>query len=232
VPDYGISEVADHTMTLILSLLRRVPMLDRTLRQRGWEKIRNKVGSIKEMFGEINRLSTLNLGLLGFGRIARAVAERAKAFGFKVIAYDPYVPKEVFEKANVQNVEFEHLLTESDIISIHMLLTEETRHMLGEREFKKMKKGAYIVNTSRGAVIHENALIKALKERTIAGAALDVFEKEPLSKDSPLLQMDNVILTPHIAWYSEEAMLDQKRKTALNVRRVLNGEPPLYPVNI
>jgi len=193
---------------------------------------RNKVGSIKEMFGEIKRLSTLNLGLLGFGRIARAVAERAKAFGFKVIAYNPYVPKEVFEKANVQNVGFEQLLTESDIISIHVLLTEETRHMLGEREFKKMKRTAYLINTSRGRVVDEKALYRALKEKRIAGAALDVFEKEPLSKDSPLLQMENVILTPHIAWYSEEAMLDQKRETALNVRKVLEGEPPLYPVNV
>jgi D-3-phosphoglycerate dehydrogenase len=193
---------------------------------------RNKVGSIKEMFGEIKRLSTLNLGLLGFGRIARAVAERAKAFGFKVTAYNPYVPKEVFEKANVQNVGFEQLLTESDIISIHVLLTEETRHMLGEREFKKMKRTAYLINTSRGRVVDEKALYRALKEKRIAGAALDVFEKEPLSKDSPLLQMENVILTPHIAWYSEEAMLDQKRETALNVRKVLEGEPPLYPVNV
>jgi D-3-phosphoglycerate dehydrogenase len=193
---------------------------------------RNKVGSIKEMFGEIKRLSTLNLGLLGFGRIARAVAERAKAFGFKVIAYNPYVPKEVFEKANVQNVGFEQLLTESDIISIHVLLTEETRHMLGEREFKKMERTAYLINTSRGRVVDEKALYRALKEKRIAGAALDVFEKEPLSKDSPLLQMENVILTPHIAWYSEEAMLDQKRETALNVRKVLEGEPPLYPVNV
>ena len=232
VPDYGISEVADHTMALALSLTRKVPMLDKALREQGWERIRNNIDYVREKFGEIRRLSMLNFGLIGFGRIARAVAERARAFGFKVIAYDPYVPKEFFEKTDVQKMEFEQLLTESDIISIHVLLTEETRHMLGEREFKKMKKGSYIVNTSRGAVIDEDALIEALKKRIIAGAALDVFEKEPLSKDSPLLQMENVILTPHIAWYSEEAMLDQKRKTALNVRKVLEGEPPLYPVNV
>jgi D-3-phosphoglycerate dehydrogenase len=230
VPDYGISEVADHTMALILSLLRKVSMLDKALRKHEWKRIRGNIDYMRKTFGEIKRLSTLNLGLIGFGRIARAVAERAKVFGFKIIAYDPYVPKEVFEKANVQSVGFDYLLKESDIISIHVLLTEETRHMIGEQEFKKMKKSAFIVNTSRGAVIDENALIKALKEKTIAGAALDVFEKEPLSKDSPLLQMDNVILTPHIAWYSEEAMLDQKRKTALNVKYVLTGRPPLYPV--
>ncbi|MEM3385616.1 MAG: C-terminal binding protein [Nitrososphaeria archaeon] len=232
VPDYGISEVADHTMALALSLIRRVPMLDKALREHGWTKIRGKINYIREKFGEIKRLSTLNFGLIGFGRIAREVAIRAKAFGFKVIAYDPYIPKEIFEKMNVHCSDLNHLLREADIISIHVLLTNETRHMIGEQEFKKMKKSAFIINTSRGAVIDENALVKALKEKTIAGAALDVFEKEPLSKDSPLLKMDNVILTPHIAWYSEEAMVDQKRKTALNVLRVLKGEAPLYPVNI
>lgn len=232
VPDYGISEVADHTMALALSLIRRVPMLDKALREHGWTKIRGNINYIREKFGEIKRLSTLNFGLIGFGRIAREVAIRAKAFGFKVIAYDPYIPKEIFEKMNVHCSDLNHLLREADIISIHVLLTNETRHMIGEQEFKKMKKGAFIINTSRGAVIDENALVKALKEKNIAGAALDVFEKEPLSKDSPLLKMDNVILTPHIAWYSEEAMVDQKRKTALNVLRVLKGEAPLYPVNI
>jgi len=228
VPDYGISEVADHTMALVLSLIRKVPMLDKALREQGWGRVRGNIDYIRNTFGGIRRLNMLNFGLIGFGRIARAVAERAKVFGFKVLAYDPYVPKEVFKKAGVQSVEFDSLLKESDIISIHVLLTKETKHMIGEQEFKKMKKSAYIVNTSRGAVIDENALIKALKEKTIAGAALDVFEKEPLSKDNPLLQMDNVILTPHIAWYSEEAMLDQKRKAALNVKCVLTGRPPPY----
>jgi D-3-phosphoglycerate dehydrogenase len=232
VPDFGVSEVADHTMTLILSLLRKVPMLDRKLRELGWEKIRNSIEIMRGMFGEIRRLSVLNLGLIGFGRIGRAVAERARAFKLNVVAYDPYVPKEIFEKMGVQGVGFNQLIKESDIISIHVPLTEETRHMIGEKEFKEMKKGVFIVNTSRGAVIDEKALVKALKEGIVAGAALDVFEEEPLSKDNPLLQMDNVILTPHIAWYSEEAMLDQKRKAALNVKGVLNGRGPLYPVSV
>lgn len=232
VPDYGISEVADHTMALALSLLRKVLILDKALREHGWNRVRSNINYIRENFGEIRRLSALNFGLIGFGRIARAVAERAKAFGFNILAYDPYVPNELFKKMDVRRVDLDQLLRESDILSVHVLLTEETRHLLGENEFKKMKKGAFLINTSRGAVIDENALIKALKENIIGGAALDVFEKEPLSEDSPLLKMENVILTPHIAWYSEEAMLDQKRKTALNVKRVLNGEPPLYLVNI
>jgi len=231
VPDYGISEVADHTMALALSLLRKVPMLDKALRGLEWDRIKS-INYIRENFGEIRRLSTLNFGLLGFGRIARAVAERAKAFGFKVIAHDPYIPDDFFVKMNVQKVEFEDLLKDSDILSIHVLLTGETKHMITEKELNKMRKGAYIVNTSRGAVFEQEALIKALKEGLVEGAALDVFEKEPIENDNPLLQMNNVIITPHIAWYSEESMIDQKRKTALNVKKVLTGEPPLYPVNI
>lgn len=231
VPDYGISEVADHTMALILSLLRRIYVLDKALRKFGWSKVRNNISYIREMFGEIRRTNTLTLGLIGFGRIARAVAQRAKVFGLNVLAYDPYVLDEVFKEANVKKVNLDEILKEADVISIHVPLTEETRHMIGEEEFKKMKRNAFIVNTSRGAVIDESALIKALKEKKIAGAALDVFEEEPLKEENPLLQMDNVILTPHIAWYSEEAMLDQKRKAALNVRNVLCGMKPLYPVN-
>jgi D-3-phosphoglycerate dehydrogenase len=224
VPDYGISEVADHTMALILSFLRRVPMLDKELRELGWKKVRTNIDYIRQRFGEMRRISKLNLGLLGFGKIARAVAERARAFGFNIIAYDPYVAEEVFKKTNVKKVNFDYLLRESDIISIHVLLTEETRHMISEKEFSKMKKTVIIVNTSRGAVIDEKALIKALKENRIAGAALDVFEEEPLSNSNPLLQMDNVVLTPHMAWYSYEAMIDQKRKAALNVKKVICNE--------
>lgn len=231
VPDYGISEVADHTMALILSLLRRIHVLDKALRKFGWSKVRNNISYIREMFGEIRRTNTLILGLIGFGRIARAVAQRAKVFGLNVLAYDPYVLDGVFKEANVKKVDLNEILKEADVISIHVPLTEETRHMIGEKEFEKMKRNTFIVNTSRGAVIDESALIKALKEKKIAGAALDVFEEEPINEKNPLLQMDNVILTPHIAWYSEEAMLDQKRKAALNVRNVLCGKKPLYPVN-
>lgn len=230
VPDYGVSEVADHTMALALSLLRKIPMLDKALRGLGWETTKS-VEYIRENFGEIRRLSNLNFGLLGFGRIARAVAERAKAFGFKVVAYDPYIANDLFVKMNVRKVDFEALLKESDILSIHVLLTEETRYMIKEQEINKMKRGVYIVNTSRGAVFEQNALIEALKGGKVEGAALDVFEKEPIENDSPLLHMDDVIITPHIAWYSEESMIDQKRKTVLNVKKVLTGEPPLYPVN-
>jgi D-3-phosphoglycerate dehydrogenase len=232
VPDYGISEVADHTMALALSLLRRIPMLDRALREQGWEKTRSKIDYVRQRFGKINRLGTMTFGLLGFGRIARAVGERAKAFEFRVIAYDPYIPDGVFSSMNVQKTDLEGLLKQSDIISSHVMLTDETKHMIGEKEFGKMKKGVFIVNTSRGAVFDQRELIRGLKDGSIGGAALDVFEREPIESDNPLLKMENVIVTPHIAWYSEEAMIDQQRKTALNVRKVLSGEQPLYPVNI
>jgi D-3-phosphoglycerate dehydrogenase len=217
-PDYGITEVADHTMALMLSLVRK-------------EKIRKNVTQIREMIGEIHRLSTMNLGLIGFGRIARAVAERAKAFGLRIVAYDPYVPESSFKSKRVERVDLSVLLEEADVISIHTLLTDETWHLITEREISRMKKGVYLVNTSRGAIVEEKALLEAICSGHIAGAALDVFEREPLEKDSPLFQMENVILTPHVGWYSEEAMADQKKTVAVNTRKVLTGETPPHRVN-
>ena len=230
-PDYGISEVADHTMALMLSLVRKVPMFDRSLRKIEWEKIRKNVTQIREMIGEIHRFSTMNLGLIGFGRIARAVAERAKAFGLRVVAYDPYVSEDLFQSNGVKGVDLDVLLEEADVISIHTVLTDETWHLITEQEISQMKKGVYIVNTSRGAIVDEKALLEAICNGHLAGAALDVFEREPLERNSPLLQMNNVILTPHVAWYSEEAMADQKKTVALNTRKVLIGETPPYPVD-
>jgi len=230
-PDYGISEVADHTMALMLSLVRKVHMFDRSLRKIEWEKIRKNVIQIREMVGEIHRFSTMNLGLVGFGRIARAVAERAKAFGLQVVAYDPYVSEDLFQSNGVKKVDLNVLLEEADVISIHTVLTDETWHLITEQEISQMKKGVYIVNTSRGAIVDEKALLEAICSGHLAGAALDVFEREPLERNSPLLQMNNVILTPHVAWYSEEAMADQKKTVALNTRKVLIGETPPYPVD-
>ncbi|RLE47311.1 MAG: hypothetical protein DRJ31_09045 [Candidatus Methanomethylicota archaeon] len=138
----------------------------------------------------------------------------------------------MFKELSVERADLEELLSRSDVISIHVILTEETYHLLDEKAFKLMKDGVLIVNTSRGAVIDERALINALRSGKVLGAASDVFEKEPLPADSPLLEMQNVILTPHIAWYSEEAMAEQKRETVLNVKAYLLGRNPPYAINL
>jgi len=229
-PEYGVEDVADHTLALMLSLLRRIPMLDNELRGRGWDSIRANIKDLKERFGVFRRLSSLVVGLIGFGRIGRAVAKRLQPFGCKIIAYDPYIPDHIFQQQRVQRSSFEGLLSSSDIISIHVTLSKETYHLLDEKAFQLMKDGAMLVNTSRGEVVDEEALIKALKSGKLSGAALDVFEKEPLPKDHPLIKIPNVILTPHIAWYSEEAMMEQKRETVLNVKEFLLGRKPPYLV--
>jgi len=231
VPDYGVSEVADHTLALMLSMIRRVTIFDRALRTKRWEDIRSNVSQIRGNFGEIHRLSTFRLGLIGFGRIAREVSKRARAFGFEIEAYDPYVKDELFAQESVKKVSLDELLQNSDIISVHVVLTKETKHLINRATLSKMKRGVFIVNTSRGGVIDQEALEKALIERRVAGAALDVFELEPLPKDSPLLEMQNVVLTPHIAWYSEESMSYLRIRTSTNVKERLLGHVPPNQVN-
>ena len=231
-PEYGVEDVADHTLALLLSLLRRVLMLDRELRRVGWRDLRSDIEVIRKRFGALRRISSLTIGLIGFGRIGRTVARRLRPFGCRILGYDPYVPDEMFKELSVERADLEELLSRSDVISIHVILTEETYHLLDEGAFKLMKDGVLIVNTSRGAVIDERALINALRSGKVLGAALDVFEKEPLPADSPLLEMQNVILTPHIGWYSEEAMAEQKRETVLNVKAFLLGEKPPYAINL
>ncbi|MEM3942079.1 MAG: C-terminal binding protein [Candidatus Bathyarchaeia archaeon] len=230
-PTYGTEDVADHAVSLLLALIRRIPMIDYELRRMKWKALRSNVRVLKERFGPFRRLSSLTVGLLGFGRIGRAVARRLHPFKCKVIGYDPYVCKEIFEEYGVVKKNFKDFLSEADVISIHATLTKDTYHLLNEEAFQQMKDGVFIVNTSRGAIIDEKSLIKYLKNGKVAGAALDVFEEEPLPDNHPLMECPNVILTPHIGWYTEEAMLDQKKETTLNVKEFLLGrEPPFIVV--
>jgi D-3-phosphoglycerate dehydrogenase len=171
------------------------------------------------------------LGLIGFGHIPRLVAPKAKAFGMKVIAFDPYAKPDVFKAAGVENVDFDTLLRTSDYISVHAPLTLQTRGMVNADAFGKMKKGAYIVNTARGPLIDEAALIAALDSGHIGGAGLDVVAVEPLAKDSPLLGRDNVIISPHTAFYSIEALEELQSKCAADVARVLSGGKAIYPIS-
>ena len=169
--------------------------------------------------------------MYGFGKIPQTLVAKAQAFNLNVIAHDPYVSSDLAANLGVELVSFESLLEQSDYISIHAPLTSETRHAFNEDVFSKMKPEALLINTARGALIDEEALARALDEHQLAGAALDVMETEPPMSDSPLLKRDNVILTPHTAFYSEEALLELQTKAAEDVARVLSGDQPRYPIN-
>lgn len=222
VTDYCIDEVSDHAFALLMSVARKVVQLNKSVKEGVWDF---NVGV------PIYRIRGKVLGLVGFGQIPQALATKAQAFGLKVLAYDPFVPKEVANQLNIQLVSLDELCKEADFISVHAPLNEHTKGMLSTAQFNLMKKETFIINTARGPVIDENALIKALQEGKIAGAALDVTEEEPISKNNPLLKMENVVLNPHVAWYSEEAQEELKRKTAQNVVDVLSGFYPKYVVN-
>ena len=219
VPDYCVDEVSTHAMALILSCARGITLLDNKIRDKKWD-----FTLAKPLF----RTKGKTLGLFGLGRIARAVAQKASGFGFKIIAYDPYVSKVDDE---IELVEFSKLLSNSDFISIHSPLTDETRHLFGENKLRAMKKTAYLINTSRGPIVDEEALYNILKKRWIAGAALDVMEKEPPDWENLLLKLDNLIITPHISFYSEESYVELKTKTAKAVLSVLKGKLPRAMVN-
>jgi D-3-phosphoglycerate dehydrogenase len=222
VPDYCIREVSDHTMALLLSLIRKVPLSNKLVQSGRWEM--PAVVPIRRIEGTV-------LGLVGFGHIPRLVAPKAQAFGIKVIAYDPFAKPELFKTANVESVDFDTLLARSDYVSVHAPLMPQTRGMMNAAAFAKMKKGAYVVNTARGPLIDEPALIAALDAGQIGGAGLDVVATEPLAKDSPLLGRDNVIVSPHTAFYSIEALEELQSKCASDVARVLSGEKAVYPIS-
>ncbi len=221
VPDYCMHEVSDHAMALLLALARKIPFSDKLVQSGRWEM--PAVAPLRRLAGQV-------LGLIGFGNIPRALAPKAKAFGLKVIAHDPYVAADTFVSCGVEAVSLETLLARSDAVSLHAPLMPATRGLINAAAFALMKKGAVMVNTARGPLIDEPALIAALDSGHLAGAALDVVAAEPLPKDFPLLGRDNVILTPHTAFYSVEALNELQTKCAADVASVLSGTPPVYPV--
>lgn len=223
VPDYGVDEVSDHCITLILSLARKIIVLDKSVKAGLWNPAK---------FKPLWRFKDKTLGIVGLGRMGTAVARRAKAFGAKVVAYDPYIRRGIEYSLGIERVDdLETLLESSDIVTIHTPLNEETFHLIGLRELQKMRKTAYLVNTARGGIVDGKALAQALEEGLIAGAALDVMEKEPPDINDPLLKMDNVILSPHSAYYSEVSLATLRRKAAEEVRRALTGKKLFYVVN-
>jgi D-3-phosphoglycerate dehydrogenase / 2-oxoglutarate reductase len=223
VPDYCVDEVSDHALALLLALARKVPLANHYVKSGVWDF---KVAQ------PIYRLRGQILGLVGFGKIPQMLSEKAKALGLQVMAYDPYILEDVAKEKGVKLVTLEELCERSDFVSVHAPLTSSTKGLIGREQFSLMKKNAAIINTSRGPLIDENALIEALNEEKIMGAALDVVEIEPIRHDHPFLTMENVILTPHVAWYSEESSAELRSKAAMGVVDVLlHGEYPKYLVN-
>jgi D-3-phosphoglycerate dehydrogenase len=219
VPDYCLDEVADHAMALLLTLARKTAFLNAEVKSGRWDF----------RLGPANRrIRGKTLGLVGCGKIGLGMAHRGASFGMKVISYDPYIQK---AGEGIELVDFDTLLKTSDYISVHCPLTESTRHLLGVEAFSKMERKPIFVNTSRGPVVDEKALIDALQQGRVAAAGLDVLDREPVEPGNPLIGMENVILTPHMAWFSTESISVLKRSSAEAVSAVLTGTKPRSVVN-
>ncbi len=223
-PDVFIEEVADHTLMFLLAQNKLLKTMMRFVEEGRWFEMRPVPSAIPRLWGQ-------TLGLLGFGNVATAVARRAKPFGLQLIACDPYVSELKMTGEGVEPVSFTELLERSDYLSIHAPDNAETHHILGTAEFQAMKSTAVLINTSRGPLVDEAALIKALEAGEIAGAGLDVTEKEPPEKDNPLRSMENVLVTPHSASASTRMRKETRRRAAREVALALSGRWPLSCVN-
>ncbi|MFC1713156.1 C-terminal binding protein [Candidatus Poribacteria bacterium] len=219
VPDYCIDEVSSHAIALLMQCCRKIVLLSNTIKAGRWTY---------KIAEPVYKLMGQNLGIVGLGRIGSAAARKGLGLGLNVQAYDPYLSE---TDLDVEFVDFDRLLQTSDFISLHAPLTDETYHMFGENEFRKMKKSAFLINTARGPVVDGPALCEALETGEIAGAGVDVMEPEPIPQDDPLLKLENFIITPHIAWYSEESQKLLQRETARAVVAVLKGGKPRSLVN-
>lgn len=220
-PSANAESVAEHTIGLILALSRHIVDAHLLMRSGGWARL-EFIGI--ELKGKI-------LGIIGLGSIGSRVAEMAKTFGMRVLAYDPFIDKSKADRLGVELKSLEDVLKESDFVSIHASLTSETRGLIGEREFRLMKSTAFLINTARGAIVDEEALVKALKEKWIAGAALDVYTEEPLPKEHPLRKLENVILTPHIASYTYEAIRKTDEMVLEALETFFGGGKPKWIAN-
>ncbi len=223
VPDFCLEEVSDHVMALLLATARQLLPLVRTLERSDWSRDTPR---------PIPRVRGQTLGVIGFGNIGRALVPKALGFGLRVIAYTPRLRAEDAPAGVEVTNDLGALLAASDYVTIHCPLTDETAHMIDAEALEQMKPSALLINTSRGGVIDEGALIRALQTGEIAGAALDVTDPEPPAADNPLLDLENVIVTPHAAFYSVAATADLARKAAENVVTVLQGNVPKTLINV
>jgi D-3-phosphoglycerate dehydrogenase len=217
-PEYGSNTIAEHAFALMIGLAKKLVRIDKLTREKLW------LWPEIELMG--TELQEKTIGLIGFGRIGSQMARMTAGFGMRPVAYDPYVPEDQIKAGQARPVGLEELLKSSDMVSIHCVLTPETKKLIGAAELAKMKPSAFLIDVSRGAIIDEAALTKALQEKRIAGAGLDVFPEEPLKADNPLLKMENVILTPHMAWYTREAYDRLAQETLQRVLEILDGKIP------
>ena len=224
VPDFCFEEVSNHAITLLLACAKKLVFLNNGTKQGRWGETRQATRPMGSIYGQ-------TLGIIGCGNLGRMAAKKAQCFGLKILGYDPYVDKSLAKECGITVVSLSELLKKSDFVSVHTPLNEETRHLMGEKQFKQMKPTTYFINTARGSIVDEAALIKALRERWIAGAGLDVFEKEPVDSDNPLLKMDNVIVTPHSAFYSDASSNRLRTRVGQEAARVLSGQWPKNVVN-
>lgn len=223
VPDYSIDEVSTHAVTMMLVHERRIPNLLQMVREKGWYDA--------SLDRPARRLALLTFGVLGFGRIGRATVSKAHGLGMRVIVYDPFVTDEAVAALGATRVDLETLLRESDYLSLHSPLTDETRQIINVKTLAMMKPTAFLINAARGGMIDETALLAAVQSGQLAGAALDVLTVEPPAPDHPFRKEPRIWLTPHNAWYSEEARAEVRLKASEEVVRVLRGERPRCPVN-
>lgn len=221
LPDYCVDEVASHAVALLLDCARKLTRLDRQIRAGRYDYM-----AAVPAF----RIAGSTVGLVGFGRIGRSAARKLSGFGVRLLVNDPLVPAASIAEAGAEPVDLGFLLQNSDYVCLFLPVTAETHHLINAGRLALMKPSAYLINTSRGALVDQQALAEALASGRIAGAGLDVLEVEPPAPDDPLLRSENVILTPHIAWYSEESIRDNRAQAAEEVVRVLSGLAPLHPV--
>lgn len=226
VPDYCVEEVAEHATLLILACWRKAFLSRRILE----ESSRARIWDFKDAY-PIFALRGKNLGIVGCGRIGSRVLKKMSGFEMEMLVCDPHLPQERKMELGIETVRFEKVLQQADIITLHVPLTEETYHMVGEQQLRMMKQTACLINTSRGPVVDTEALTKALREGLIAGAGIDVFEKEPPPEDMELFRLERATLTPHLAWYSEEAGWSIREKIMEDIERFLDGRPPRFLVN-
>ncbi len=222
VPDYSIDEVSTHAISLLLAQARGIPTQVQSTRNGQWNS---------QISAPLYRLKDKTLGVVGFGRIGQATAEKGKGLGLKVIVHDPYADHAVAARLGVEVVSLEQLTRQSDFISLHAPFSEATHHLVNAEFLARMKPTAYLINAARGPLIDEVALLQAVRGGQIAGAGLDVLTIEPPAPDHPLLQEPRILVTPHSAWYSEEAKIDLRTRCAEEVVRVLSGQTPRFPAN-
>lgn len=222
IPAYCLDEVSDHAIALALALTRKLKRFDESVGHGDWNF---KVGR------PIERIRGQTLGVIGYGKVSRRLRPKAEALGFQFVATDPFIDPYIAKADGVELIPLEALLARADVVSVHCPLNEDTKGLLGEKEFKKMKPTAILLNTARGPIVQYNALVYALQEGWIAGAGLDVQESEPLLAESPLKKMDNVFLTPHVAWYSEGSQIELLSSVGEETIRIIKGKRPLSVVN-